>query len=180
MRTTVFDLPGLLAAWYDSAPDYLNMITMPFTPPLFDRFSPDGHGGIDALARDIADLLGARRAFRGRAVGILNWGLPGTIGMTPHNANDRRHVAARIAEALRQFQPAIENVRVTPVPDTPEFTFEIDATFTDSKDESLTLRIMSPRLGGTLGAGIALQKNTATISEFATLPGAADDAGRST
>ncbi len=156
------------------------MIVMPFTPPLFDRFSPDGHGGVDALAQDIADLLGARRAFPGRAAGILNWGLPGMIGMTPHKENDRRHVAARIAEAIRQFEPMIDNVRVTPVPDTAEFTFEIDATFADSQDESVTLRIMSPRLGGALGAGVDLQRSTATISEFATLPGAAGDTERPT
>ena len=153
---------------------------MPLTPPLFDRFNPDGGVGVDALALDITALLGARRAFPGRMAGILNWGLPSTFGMTPHQANDRQHVAARIAEALRQFAPMLDNVRVTPVPDTAEFTFRIEAALAESEDESLTLRILSPRLGGALGADVTLQNNTVRVAEFANLPGSVADTERAT
>ena len=56
---------------------------MPFRETLFDRFHQRAKPGIEALAHDIADVLGARRAFAQRMEGVLDWGLPGTAGLAP-------------------------------------------------------------------------------------------------
>lgn len=136
---------------------------MPFTPPLFDRFSPDGNDGLDGVARDIADIIGARRAFPGRAAGVLNWGLPGMVGMTPSSEADRVRIAALIREALGQFEPRLEGVSVTPIEDTADFAFALEAFLVSSDDQSLKLRILSPRRGGGLGADVVIMGNTVTV-----------------
>lgn len=138
---------------------------MPYTPPLFDRFGPDGNDGLDALARDIADIIGARRAFTGRGVGILNWGLPGMIGLTPSSDADRSQIAAYIRDALIQFEPRLEGVTVTPIEESADFAFALEAYLTSSDDESLKLRILSPRRGGGLGADVVIIGNTVTVTE---------------
>lgn len=138
---------------------------MPYTPPLFDRFSPDGNDGLDALARDIADIIGARRALPGRTVGVLNWGLPGMIGMSPSSDADRNQIAAQIRDALNQFEPRLEVVNVTPIEDTADFAFTLEAYLVASDDESLKLRILSPRRGGGLGADVVIMGNTVTVVE---------------
>ena len=141
---------------------------MPYRPSLFDRFSPDGNDGLDALARDIADIIGARRALpAGRSVGVLAWGLPGMTGMTPSSDADCNQIAAHIRAALNQFEPRLEGVTVTPIEDSADFAFALEANLTASDDESLKLRILSPRRGGGLGADVVVMGNTVTVVERA-------------
>ena len=109
------------------------------------------------LARDIADIIGARRAtFPYRTYGVLDWGLSSTIGMIPHSTSNRQQIAEQIADALYQFEPRLDNVRVVPVEDAAEFAFLLEADVVDAEDESLTLRILSPRRGGGLGADVVV------------------------
>ncbi len=124
--------------------------------PLFDRFQSDQPAGLDELARDIADILGARRVFSGRAPGLLGWGLPGIAGLAPNSEKDREEVATIITTIIERFEPRLERVQVTPIPDTVEFSFLLEAELIQTGDEMVTLRILSPRRGGALGADIAV------------------------
>jgi len=132
---------------------------------LFDRFESDHESGFDTLARDLADLLGARRPFSQTMPGILNWGLSGLSGLNPASHQDRVRLAQHIESVIEQFEPRLQHVRATPVEDTTDFAFELEATFTGSGDESLSLRILAPRRGGGLGAEVIVlgqggQRNT--------------------
>ena len=129
---------------------------MPILTPLFDRFELDRPAGMDELARDIADLLGARRAHAATLPGVLNWGLPGAPGMTPASEHDRRRIAGFIADALERHEPRLEAVRITPTEHVNEFSFEIEASLIQTRDSTITLRILSPRRGGGLGAEVAV------------------------
>ncbi len=121
---------------------------------LFDRFESARDPGLNELARDLADLLGARRAFGDHAPGVLNWGLPSMIGLSPSSNQDRRIIAGYIAAAVEQFEPRLQNVSVLPVDDVADFAFQVEADLVASDDETVTLRILSPRRGGGLGASV--------------------------
>ena len=127
---------------------------MPFNETLFDRFDPSTKPGIESLARDIADILGARRTFTERMGGVLNWGLPDTAGLTASVEQHRQYIADEISRVLTQFEPRLDALSVTPIPDTKDFVFRLEAHLLDAEDESLTLRILSPRRGGGLGAEV--------------------------
>lgn len=122
--------------------------------PLFDRFESDRAATADDLARDLADILGARRSLMGRVPGVLGWGLPGLSGLAPNSDKDREEVASIITATINRFEPRLEHVRVTPVPGSFEFRFILEAELVQANDESVTLRILSPRRGGALGADI--------------------------
>ena len=121
---------------------------------LFDRFESERESGFDTLARDLADLLGARRAFSQTMPGILNWGLSGLSGLNPESHQDRARLAQQIEAVIEQFEPRLQHVHATPVEDTSEFAFELEATFMESGHESISLRILAPRRGGGLGAEV--------------------------
>ena len=129
---------------------------MPFNETLFDRFDPSTKPGVQSLARDIADILGARRTFTQRMGGVLNWGLPDTAGLAPSIEQHRQYMADEVARVLTQFEPRLDAISVTPVPDSKDFAFRLEAHLLDAEDESLTLRILSPRRGGGLGADIVV------------------------
>lgn len=133
--------------------------------PLFDRFtSGKTDPGMAGLARDIADIIGARRArLPYRTYGVLDWGLFNTVGMTPGSDSDRYRIAEQIADALYQFEPRLENVKVVPLEDTADFAFLLEAQVVDTEDESLTLRILSPRRGGGLGADVVVMGAEVTM-----------------
>ena len=124
--------------------------------PLFDRFESDRNAGLPELARDLANILGGRRATPGRAPGILNWGLPSFIGLSSISAEDRRRIAHAIVTAIEEYEPRLERVRVTPVMDSPGFSFRLDADLVQPEDRTVSLRILSPRTGGGLSAEVAV------------------------
>ena len=123
---------------------------------LLDRFESPNPPGLDALARDLADILGARRAFPQRMPGILNWGLAGTVFLNPSSQDDRQFLAAQIEAALEEFEPRLNGVRAVPVPHAQEFVFELRATLMEPADEAVTVRILTPRRGGGLGADVVV------------------------
>ena len=127
--------------------------------PIFDRFDSDRESGPAELARDLADLLGARRTHERSLPGILNWGLPGAAGMTPASAADRERMAGRIRDAIRRYEPRLEYVRVTPTEDSSGFAFYIEGHARDSGSGSVRLRVLSPRIGGGLGAEVVVLEN---------------------
>ena len=121
---------------------------------LFDRFDPPRRVDEDVLARDLADLLGARRAYPTNLPGILNWGLPGMAGITPGSDSDREYVAEQIATVIRRFEPRLANVRVSPVQDTVEFAFVLEADVLGAREGGVRLQIVAPRRGGALSADV--------------------------
>lgn len=124
---------------------------------LFDRFeSRRRHADANGLARDIADLIGARRAFEQELPGILGWGLPGMAGITPGSETDREQVARHIQAAIRRFEPRLTNVEVRPVDGVEEFAFTLEAGVVGQEEEGLRLRILAPRRGGGLSADVSL------------------------
>ena len=119
----------------------------------FDRFGPDEDPGPEAIATELADMLGARRTFADAGLGVLSWGLPSLLNVTADSPAARQHIAASIAEAIERFAPSLENVRVTPVEGAREFVFVIDAALV--KDSStIQVRVLSPNIGGALGARV--------------------------
>ena len=138
---------------------------MPFTRSLFDRFGAGSSEGIDSLARDVADLLGGRRTQAERGLGVISWGMAGTSGVAPSREEDRRRMAARIAETLRLFEPRLTGVRVTPLEDTSEFSFDLVANLAGSEHESVALRIVCPRRGGALGADVTVLDHSIAVVE---------------
>lgn len=123
---------------------------------LFDRFDSRDSAGLGSFARDLADVLGARRAFNRSMGGVLDWGLGGTAGLVPSLEQHRQFVADDIARTIAQFEPRLEAVTVTPVDDTNDFAFRLEARLVGDDDDSVTLRILSPRRGGGLGADIVV------------------------
>ena len=120
---------------------------------LFDRFGPDEDAGPDAIATELADMLGSRRTFADASLGVLSWGLPSLLDLTADSADARLHIAACIAEAINRFAPRLQNVRVTPVEGAREFAFMIDATVADDSS-MIQVRVLSPNIGGALGARV--------------------------
>jgi len=123
---------------------------------LFDRFDSRKSAGIGSLARDLTDVLGARRAFSRYMGGVLDWGLGSTAGLAPTVEGHRQLVADDIARTIAEFEPRLEDVSVTPVADSNDFAFRLDARLVGDDDDSVTLRILSPRRGGGLGADIVV------------------------
>ncbi len=126
--------------------------------PLFDRFESDKEATLDSLARDIADILGARRGLQENLPGVLGWGLPSMIGLTPAAEKDRLMVANFIQEAIEKFEPRLVNVNVIPLEGASiDFSFQLEAILVlDDDSEEVTLRILSPRRGGALGADVKI------------------------
>ena len=130
---------------------------MGVSPTLFDRFHSARRPDISDFARDVADVLGARRAFSRPMPGVLNWGLPSMAGLNPTSEADRAYVAMCIAELLQQFEPRLAHVNVAPISNAREFAFALEGELLDDEDlEPLTLRILSPRRGGGLGADVVV------------------------
>ncbi len=123
---------------------------------VFDRFESDRESGPAELARDLADLLGARRTHERSLPGILNWGLPGAAGMTPASSADCERIAGWIRDAIRRHEPRLEHVRVTPTEDTSGFAFYIEAHAGETGSGSVRLRVLSPRIGGGLGSEVVV------------------------
>ena len=121
--------------------------------PLFDRFDGRDADG-RSLARDLEDLLGARRAGSAAEAGILGWGVPIPPGLSPLVELHRERVAALIAEAIARHEPRLDDVRVTPAPGMSEFLFDIEGkTYADGWS-TLRLRVLVPRRDGGLGARV--------------------------
>ena len=124
--------------------------------PLFDRFESDREADLDGLARDIADILGARRGYQGNLPGVLSWGLPPMQGLSPSSPKDRDRIAAYIQEAIEKFEPRLENVNVIPIEGRFDFSFQLEAELVSLDNSEITLRIFSPRRGGGLGADVTV------------------------
>ena len=125
----------------------------PIYANLFDRFGPDEDPGPQALTTHLADMLGGRRLFSGRNLGVLSWGLPPLLNRVAASTGDRQYIADCIADAIYRFEPRLENVKVTPVEGRSEFTFVIEATLQE-ESATVSLRILSPHVGGGLGAKV--------------------------
>ena len=123
---------------------------------LLDRFETAAPPGLDSLARDLADVLGARRAYPERMPGILNWGLPSVAQLCPGSQADRDYLAAQIEAALEEFEPRLADVRATCVTNAQDFVFELHARLVEPADESVSVRILTPRRGGGLGAEVVV------------------------
>ena len=124
--------------------------------PLFDRFISERPADMHSLVRDIADILGSRRAVSRNLPGVLGWGLPDMQGLSPSSADDRKAVARTIARAIERFEPRLTDIVVTPIDDAKEFAFVLEASLVQSDAELVKLRVLSPRKGGGLGAEVAV------------------------
>lgn len=125
---------------------------------LFDRFESNKELDVSDLARDIADILGARRALSGhRLPGVLTWGLPpSTTTLSPQVFADREKVAGYMKAALISFEPRLENIEVIPTEGSNDFSFELHGNIIDDDGDTVTLRIITPRRGGGLGAEVVV------------------------
>ena len=123
---------------------------------LFDRFESDDEPNVDQLAEDMAEILSGRRAFSSRALGVLCWGMPPMNDITSRSLRDKEKVARYITETLIRFEPRLERVRVTPIEDAVDYSFRIEAQVIESETSSVTLRILSPLVGGGLGARVVV------------------------
>ena len=121
---------------------------------LFDRLEGAGTDSVpERLARDVADVLSARRILESAArYGILAWGLPSLDSITRRSLDNKRRVAGYIAQTLRAFEPRLRSVRVTPIEEEVEFQFRIEAELVGDEVATVTLRVLSPLSGGGLGA----------------------------
>ena len=123
---------------------------------LFDRFETDGNVGPERLAADLADILSGRRTLPGRGLGVLGFGMPPMSDITSRTVENRARIAGYIADTLHRFEPRLADVRVTPVESAVEFQFRIEARIVRSDLSSITLRILSPLVGGGLGAQVVV------------------------
>ena len=121
---------------------------------LFDRLEGAGTTSVpERLARDIADVLSARRIQESSSrYRVLAYGLPSLDSITRRSLDDKRRVARYIAETLRAFEPRLRSVRVIPIEEEVEFQFRIEAELVGDDAASVTLRVLSPLPGGGLGA----------------------------
>lgn len=124
--------------------------------PLFDRFQGAGRASLEDLARDLADILGGRRAIPGTVPGVLAWGLQGIGGFSPGSEEDRNRLASQIAATVEKFEPRLSRISVTPIGTGGEFRFNLEADLTQESDRSIRLRILTPRHGGSLGADVVV------------------------
>ena len=121
---------------------------------IFDRFESDEDAGPEKLAVDLADVLGGRRVFPARGLGVLNWGMPSMSSITSRSLPHRRRVAEFIADTIERFEPRLEGLSVRPMEDAADFQFRIEARLVEDESPSLTLRILAPQIGGGLGAKV--------------------------
>ena len=121
---------------------------------LFDRLEGSGTDSVpERLARDIADVLSARRIQESSArYGVLAFGLPSLDSITRRSLDNKRRVAGYIARTLRAFEPRLRSVRITPIEEEVEFQFRIEAELVGDEAATVTLRVLSPLSGGGLGA----------------------------
>ena len=121
---------------------------------LFDRLEGAGSDSVpERLARDIADVLSARRILESSSRHrVLAFGLPALDAITRRSLDNKRRVAGYIAETLRTFEPRLRSVRVTPIEEEVEFRFRIEAELGGEEGAAVTLRVLSPLPGGGLGA----------------------------
>ncbi len=124
--------------------------------PLFDRFDSARPSGINELLRDITDVLGARRTGPRGSPGVVGWGLPSMTGLSPKVERDRLKIASIIESAIRQFEPRLENLHVTPIEGEDGFVFKLEGKLITESDDAVTLRVMAPRKGGGLGADVSV------------------------
>ena len=120
---------------------------------LFQRFAAVDEGDPRMLAVELADLLGGRRIFAGRGLGVLSWGMPPLANPARASETDRAHIAECIADAIQRFEPRLERVQVTPGDETEELSFRITASLV-AESSTVTLRIFSPYAKGGFGAQI--------------------------
>ena len=125
-------------------------------PPstIFDRFESEQGASADSLARDLADLLGARRLLHASDAGVLGYGLPPLSEITSKNESDKEKVGRHLRQAIQRYEPRLRNVRVTPVPNAPDFSFHLEADLVSGEGAPIALRILSPLTGGGLGAEV--------------------------
>ena len=123
---------------------------------LFDRFETDEDTGLERIAADLADILSGRRMFSGRRLGVLGWGMPSMTNITSRTTQHRQQVAGYIADTLNRFEPRLEGIKVVPMEDAVDFSFRIEAQLVESGSSSITLRILSPLVGGGLGAKVVV------------------------
>ncbi len=124
--------------------------------PLFDRFIGSERSSLGDLTRDLADILGARRAIPGRLPGVLSWGLEGIGNFSPASEDDQRRLADQITRLINRFEPRMENVVVTPIDHDTEFRFTVEASLVRRGGGAVRLRILTPRRGGGLGADVSM------------------------
>ena len=120
--------------------------------PLFDRFESGRPATLASLARDVADILGARRVRA--APGVLGWGLSGISGASATSEDDRNRIASHVAAAIERFEPRLVNVVVTPEGKGGDFRFSVSATLVQEQNRSVVLRVLAPSRGGGLGAEV--------------------------
>ena len=123
---------------------------------LFDRFETDAEPDGTRLAYDLADVLSGRRFFSARGLGVLSWGMPSMSNITSRSRQDRERVAGYVAETIDRFEPRLEGVSVTAVEGAVDFSFRIEAQIVHTDSSSITLRILSPMVGGGLGAKVVV------------------------
>ena len=120
---------------------------------LLQRFAAVDEGDPRMLAIELADLLGGRRIFAGRGLGVLSWGMPPLSNPARASEADRLRIAECIADAIQQFEPRLERVQVTPNDDSEELSFQITASLV-AESSTIRLRIFSPYAKGRFGAQI--------------------------
>ena len=120
---------------------------------LFQRFATVNEGDPRMLAEELADLLGGRRIFAGRGLGVLGWGMPPLANPARAPETDRLHIAECIAHAIQRFEPRLECVQVVPNDDSGELSFQITATLV-AESSTVRVRIFSPYAKGGLSAHI--------------------------
>ncbi len=122
---------------------------------LFQRFARVDEGDPRMLAVELADLLGGRRIFAERGLGVLSWGMPPLSDPARAAEADRLHIAECIADAIQQFEPRLSRVQVTPNDDAGELSFQITASLA-AESSTVRLRIFSPCAKGGFGARIEI------------------------
>ena len=120
---------------------------------LLQRFAAVDEGDPHMLVIELADLLGGRRVFAGRGLGVLSWGMPPLSNPARASEADRLRIAECIADAIQQFEPRLERVQVTPNDDSEELSFQITASLV-AESSTIRLRIFSPYAKGRFGAQI--------------------------
>ena len=123
---------------------------------LFDRFESDEEADPNRLASDLADTLSGRRILSQRGLGVLSWGMPALLNVSAKSEKDREYVASVITQTIEQFEPRLTDIQVTPIKDAADFSFMIDAKFVKTDSSRVTLRILSPVVGGGLGAKVVV------------------------
>ena len=122
--------------------------------PLFDRFLSEKPADLQSLARDIADIVGARRAHSGP--GIVGWGLSGADRTTGASADDRKRLASDMAAAIEKFEPRLSGVTVVPELKGSKLRFRVSANLLFGDTRTVVLSVLGPNRNGSLGASVTL------------------------